>query len=79
MEEFLVLSFWNCGVDKRIDIIATAITGGLTIEDLSLTQFCYSPPLVLLEISLILLVLLLEILKKTVAPLLMLKILKDKN
>ena len=32
------------GVDKRIDVIATAITGGLTVEDLSLTQLTYSPP-----------------------------------
>ena len=33
------------GADKRIDVLATAITGGLTIEDLSLTQLvCYSPP-----------------------------------
>jgi len=32
------------GVDKRIDVIATAIQGGLTVEDLSLSQLCYSPP-----------------------------------
>lgn len=32
------------GVDKRVDVIATAITGGLTVDDLSLTQLCYSPP-----------------------------------
>lgn len=32
------------GVDKRVDVLATAITGGLTVEDLSLTQLCYSPP-----------------------------------
>lgn len=32
------------GVDKRIDVIATAITGQLTVDDLSLTQLTYSPP-----------------------------------
>jgi hypothetical protein len=32
------------GVDKRIDVAATAITGGLTIDTLSLTQLTYSPP-----------------------------------
>ena len=32
------------GVDKRIDVIATAIQGGLTIDDLSQTQLSYSPP-----------------------------------
>lgn len=32
------------GVDKRIDVIAAAISGGLTIDDLSLMQLCYSPP-----------------------------------
>lgn len=32
------------GVDKRIDVIATAIQGGLTIDDLSQTQVTYSPP-----------------------------------
>lgn len=32
------------GADKRIDVVATAITGGLTVDDLSLTQLCYSPP-----------------------------------
>jgi peroxiredoxin family protein/TusA-related sulfurtransferase/rhodanese-related sulfurtransferase len=32
------------GVDKRVDAIAMAITGGLTVEDLSLAQLCYSPP-----------------------------------
>lgn len=32
------------GVDKRIDAIAVAITGKLTVDDLSLTQLCYSPP-----------------------------------
>ena len=32
------------GVDKRIDAVAVAITGRLTVDDLSLTQLCYSPP-----------------------------------
>lgn len=37
-------AFGPQGVDKRIDVLATAITGGLTIDDLSLTQLTYSPP-----------------------------------
>lgn len=32
------------GVDKRIDIIATAIKGGLTVEDLPELEFSYAPP-----------------------------------
>lgn len=32
------------GVDKRIDVIATAIAGGLTIEDLVDIDLCYAPP-----------------------------------
>lgn len=32
------------GVDKRIDIIATAIKGGLTIFDLMELEFTYAPP-----------------------------------
>lgn len=32
------------GVDKRIDVIATAIAGGLAIEDLSEMDFAYAPP-----------------------------------
>jgi hypothetical protein len=32
------------GVDKRVDAIAMTITGGLTIDDLSLAQLSYSPP-----------------------------------
>ncbi|NCC65209.1 MAG: CoA-disulfide reductase, partial [Spirochaetia bacterium] len=32
------------GVDKRIDVIATAIAGGLTIEHLSEMDFAYAPP-----------------------------------
>ena len=31
------------GVDKRIDIIATAILGGLTIDDLEQLDLCYAP------------------------------------
>jgi len=32
------------GVDKRIDVIATAIRHGLTVEDLSELELCYAPP-----------------------------------
>lgn len=32
------------GVDKRIDVIVTAIYGGLTIEDLQELELCYAPP-----------------------------------
>src|SRR5699024_2943100 len=32
------------GIDKRIDIIATAIKGGLTIFDLPELEFTYAPP-----------------------------------
>lgn len=32
------------GVDKRIDVMATAIMGGLTVDDLAALEFCYSPP-----------------------------------
>lgn len=32
------------GVDKRIDVIATAITGKLTIEDLAEIDLAYAPP-----------------------------------
>lgn len=31
-------------VDKRIDVIATAIAGGLTVEDLADLDLCYAPP-----------------------------------
>ena len=31
------------GVDKRIDILATAITAGMTVEDLTDIQLCYAP------------------------------------
>ena len=32
------------GVDKRIDVIATAIRAGLTIKDLEELELCYAPP-----------------------------------
>jgi NADPH-dependent 2,4-dienoyl-CoA reductase/sulfur reductase-like enzyme len=32
------------GVDKRIDVLATAIYGGLTIDDLQALELCYAPP-----------------------------------
>jgi NADPH-dependent 2,4-dienoyl-CoA reductase/sulfur reductase-like enzyme len=32
------------GVDKRIDILATAIAGGLTVEQLTELELCYAPP-----------------------------------
>jgi NADPH-dependent 2,4-dienoyl-CoA reductase/sulfur reductase-like enzyme/rhodanese-related sulfurtransferase len=32
------------GVDKRLDVIATAITGGLTIDDLTQLELAYAPP-----------------------------------
>ncbi|MDN6640895.1 MAG: FAD-dependent oxidoreductase [Tetragenococcus sp.] len=32
------------GIDKRIDILATAIKGGLTVMDLPELEFTYSPP-----------------------------------
>lgn len=32
------------GVDKRIDVIATAIKGGLTVEDLKNVELAYAPP-----------------------------------
>ena len=32
------------GVDKRLDVIATAITGGLTIEELAELELSYAPP-----------------------------------
>lgn len=32
------------GVDKRIDVIATAIYAGLTIDDLQALELCYAPP-----------------------------------
>jgi rhodanese-related sulfurtransferase len=32
------------GVDKRIDVLATAITGGMTVDDLESLDLAYSPP-----------------------------------
>ena len=32
------------GVDKRIDVISTAMQGGLTVEDLAELELCYAPP-----------------------------------
>lgn len=32
------------GVDKRLDILATAIAGGLTIDDLAQLELAYAPP-----------------------------------
>jgi NADPH-dependent 2,4-dienoyl-CoA reductase/sulfur reductase-like enzyme/rhodanese-related sulfurtransferase len=32
------------GVDKRIDVIATAMQGNLTVEDLAELELCYAPP-----------------------------------
>ena len=32
------------GVDKRVDVIATAIMGGLTVFDLEHLDLCYAPP-----------------------------------
>ncbi len=32
------------GVDKRIDVLATAIRAGLTVEDLAELELCYAPP-----------------------------------
>ena len=34
----------TAGVEKRIDVIATAIKGNLTIEDLADLELCYAPP-----------------------------------
>lgn len=32
------------GIDKRLDVLATAITGGLTVEDLCHLELAYAPP-----------------------------------
>lgn len=32
------------GVEKRIDVIAAAIAGGLTIDDMAELELCYAPP-----------------------------------
>ncbi len=37
-------AFGTKGVEKRIDVIATALLGGLTIDDLSEVDLCYAPP-----------------------------------
>lgn len=33
------------GVDKRIDVIATAMQGGMVIQDLAEVELCYAPPI----------------------------------
>ncbi|MBK8397186.1 MAG: FAD-dependent oxidoreductase [Leptospiraceae bacterium] len=37
-------AFGSEGVEKRVDVIATAIIGGLHIEDLEELDLCYAPP-----------------------------------
>lgn len=37
-------AFGGAGTEKRIDVIATAIKGGLTIDDLPDLELCYAPP-----------------------------------
>lgn len=37
-------AFGGIGTEKRIDVIATAIKGGLTIDDLPDLELCYAPP-----------------------------------
>jgi NADPH-dependent 2,4-dienoyl-CoA reductase/sulfur reductase-like enzyme/rhodanese-related sulfurtransferase len=32
------------GVEKRIDVISTAMQGGMTVEDLAEIELCYAPP-----------------------------------
>ncbi len=32
------------GVDKRLDVLATALYGGMTVEDLEQLDLCYAPP-----------------------------------
>jgi NADPH-dependent 2,4-dienoyl-CoA reductase/sulfur reductase-like enzyme/rhodanese-related sulfurtransferase len=34
----------GAGVDKRIDVLATAMRGGLTVYDLEDAELCYAPP-----------------------------------
>jgi pyruvate/2-oxoglutarate dehydrogenase complex dihydrolipoamide dehydrogenase (E3) component/rhodanese-related sulfurtransferase len=34
----------NDGIEKRIDVIATAMAGSLTVEDLAELELCYAPP-----------------------------------
>ena len=33
------------GVDKRIDVIATAMQGGMLVQDLAEVELCYAPPI----------------------------------
>ena len=40
----------EAGVDKRIDVIATAIKGNLTVYDLPEIEITYAPPLILPKI-----------------------------
>jgi NADPH-dependent 2,4-dienoyl-CoA reductase/sulfur reductase-like enzyme/rhodanese-related sulfurtransferase len=32
------------GIDKRIDVLATAVRAGMTVEDLTELELCYAPP-----------------------------------
>jgi NADPH-dependent 2,4-dienoyl-CoA reductase/sulfur reductase-like enzyme len=32
------------GIEKRIDVIATAIQGNMTVDDLAELELCYAPP-----------------------------------
>ena len=34
----------KAGVNKRIDIVAAAISGGLTVRDLGMMDLSYAPP-----------------------------------
>jgi len=34
----------EAGVEKRIDVVSTAMQGGLTVEDLADLELCYAPP-----------------------------------
>lgn len=34
----------EAGIDKRVDVIATALKAGLTIDDLADLELCYAPP-----------------------------------
>ena len=34
----------GAGVDKRIDVLATAMASGMTVEDLEQLDLCYAPP-----------------------------------
>lgn len=37
-------AFGEAGVDKRIDVVATALAGGLTVDDLAELDLAYAPP-----------------------------------